>query len=188
MMAARKTKELTDSELLLLGLLAEMPRHGYELEREIERRGMRQWTQIGFSSLYFVLGKLEKLGHVRATLPAAAKARKTFSLTAAGRRALVARTRTALSKYRPSYSSLLLGMLHWSVLEHDDALQALQARAAEVDAELERIGEIHAEQQPIPDFVDRLFDFSVGQLRAEAEWIQRTLEYMQTKPTFEDSR
>ena len=32
------TKELTDAELLVLGLVAEMPRHGYELEREIERR------------------------------------------------------------------------------------------------------------------------------------------------------
>ena len=34
-------RPLTDSELLLLGLLAEMPRHGYDLEHEIERRGLR---------------------------------------------------------------------------------------------------------------------------------------------------
>ena len=51
---------LTDAELLLLGLVSEMPRHGYELEQVIETRGMREWTQVGFSSIYFVLGKLEK--------------------------------------------------------------------------------------------------------------------------------
>lgn len=57
---------LSDAELLALGLVAEMPRHGYELEQVIEERGMREWTQIGFSSIYFVLGKLEKAGLVKA--------------------------------------------------------------------------------------------------------------------------
>jgi hypothetical protein len=53
---------LTDAELLVLGLVAEMPRHGYQLEQVIEQRGMREWTRIGFSSIYFVLGKLEMMG------------------------------------------------------------------------------------------------------------------------------
>ncbi|MAC39111.1 MAG: PadR family transcriptional regulator, partial [Oceanicaulis sp.] len=69
---------LTDAELLLLGLVSEMPRHGYELEQVIETRGMREWTQVGFSSIYFVLGKLEKAGLVAAGRPRGAKARKTF--------------------------------------------------------------------------------------------------------------
>lgn len=176
------TRELTDAELLLLGLVAEMPRHGYELEREIERRGMREWTQIGFSSLYFVLGKLEKAGLVRAKKPAGAKARKTFSLTASGRRALVTRTSSALRAYRATYSSLLLGMIHWPVLEREEALDALAARRGAVDAELERLGDVRLERQPMPDYVEAIFDFSVGQLTAEAEWIARTLDYMQTKP------
>jgi DNA-binding PadR family transcriptional regulator len=38
-------RDLTDSELLVLSLVAEMPRHGYELEQIIEKRGMREWTQ-----------------------------------------------------------------------------------------------------------------------------------------------
>ena len=39
-------KDLTDNELLVLGLVAEMPRHGYELEQLIDRRGMREWTHL----------------------------------------------------------------------------------------------------------------------------------------------
>ena len=176
------TRELTDAELLLLGLVAEMPRHGYELEQEIERRGMREWTQIGFSSVYFVLGKLEKSGLVRAKKPVGARARKTFSLTAAGRRALVAQTTAALRTYRATYSSLLLGMIHWPVLEREAALNALAARRGEVEAELARLADVQVERQPLPDYVEALFDFSIGQLRAESEWIARTLDYMQTKP------
>ena len=179
------SRDLTDAELLVLGLLAEMPRDGYQLDKEIERRGMREWTQIGFSSVYFVLGKLEKAGLVSAKKPAGAKARKTFKPTAAGRRTLVAQTLAALSSYRPTYSSVLLGMIHWSVLEREEALDAMKARGEAVDAELSRVGDIQVDTQPLPDFVDALFDFSIGQLKAEAEWIERTLDYMKTKPWLE---
>lgn len=179
------TRDLTDAELLLLGLVAEMPRHGYQLDKEIELRGMREWTQIGFSSVYFVLGKLEKRGLVSAKEPAGAKARKTFKLTAAGKRMLVAQTLAALGSYRPTYSSVLLGMIHWPILEREKALDAMKTRAEAVDAELSRVGDIHANTQPLPDFVDALFDFSIGQLEAEADWIERTLDYMKTKPWLE---
>jgi DNA-binding PadR family transcriptional regulator len=107
---------------------------------------MREGTQIGFSSVYFVLGKLEKPGLVRAKKPAAAKARKTFSLTAAGRRALVSRTSAALRSYRPTYSSLLLGMTHWPALEREEALCALEARREAVDAETARLESVRLER------------------------------------------
>jgi DNA-binding PadR family transcriptional regulator len=132
-----------------------------------------------------VLRKLQAAGLVSARKPAGAKARKTFRLTAAGRRKLVARTLSALRGYRPTYSSVLLGVLHWPVLEREQALEALEARGAAVDAELSRLGDIRIEQQPLPDFVEALFDFSAGQLKAEADWIARTLDYMRTKPWLE---
>jgi DNA-binding PadR family transcriptional regulator len=177
-----KARDLTDSELLVLGLVAEMPRHGYELEQVIEQRGMRQWTRIGFSSIYFVLGKLEQKGLVKAEAPAGAKPKKSYKLTRAGRQTLVSQTLAALEGVRPTYSSLLMGMIHWSVLTRDQALDALQTRKAAVANELERLEDIHFEQQPLPDYVDSMFEFSLGQLKAEAEWIAKTLDYMQTKP------
>lgn len=206
----KAVQALTDAELLVLGLVAEMPRHGYELERVIDHRGMREWTQIGFSSIYFVLGKLEKAGLVTAKKasrvrskpatqtkpgsktstaskaktqsPPSPKARKSYALTAAGRKALVAKTLSALKNVRPTYSSVLLGMLHWPVLDRDSALDALHQRGNAVQEELHRLATIQIEQQPLPDYVEALFDFSTGQLKAEAEWIARTLDYMRTKP------
>ena len=56
-----KAKDLTDGELLVLGLLAEMPRHGYELEQVIAQRSMREWTRIGFSSISNSLRSLEAI-------------------------------------------------------------------------------------------------------------------------------
>ncbi|MGE0481189.1 MAG: PadR family transcriptional regulator [Phycisphaerae bacterium] len=182
-------KHLTDAELLLLGLVAEMPRHGYELDQVIEQRGMREWTQIGFSSIYFVLGRLQKLGLVTAKKPAGAragaKARKVYTVTPAGRRALVAQTIAALRAVRPAHSSVLLGMLNWPALKRDQALRALEARRAAIAAERARLGEIQVEQQPLPDYVEALFEYSLGQLRAEAEWVAQTLDYMTAKPWLE---
>lgn len=173
---------MTDAELLLLGLVDEMPRHGYELEQLIEKRGMREWTQIGFSSIYFVLGKLEKAGFVMAEVPAGAKARKVFSITPVGREILLQQTVSALSAYRPGFSSLLLGMVHWQSLTRDAALGALEARKLSIAEEIDRLEAVRRQRQPMPDHVEVLFDFSAGQLEAERDWIARTLDYMRTKP------
>ena len=182
-------KALTDAELLLLGLVAEMPRHGYEIDQVIEQRGMREWTQIGFSSIYFVLGKLRKLGLVTARKPARAnastKARKVYSVTTAGRRTLAVQTTAALRDVQPAYSSVLLGMINWSVLDRQRALEALAARSEAIEAERARLGAIQVDQQPLPDHVEALFEYSLGQLRAEVEWVSRTLAYMTTKPWLE---
>jgi DNA-binding PadR family transcriptional regulator len=183
-----KAKALTEAELLVLGLVAEMPRHGYELEQVIEQRGMREWTLIGFSSIYYVLGQLERLALVAAEQPAGPKAKKVFRVTDAGRATLAEQSLAALRTVRPSYGPVLLGMAHWPVLQRDAALGALRERAAAVAAELTRLGDVQVAQQPLPDFVEALFDYALGQLRAEAEWVAQTLDYMTTKPWLEEGR
>ena len=173
---------LQDSELLILGLIAEMPRHGYELEQVIEQRAMREWTRIGFSSIYYVLGKLENRGLIVAEIPVNNKARKRYNLTEKGKEVLIDQTLTTLKTVQPTYPSLLLGMIHLSVLTRDQVLDALKTRKDAVRAELERIEGIHFKQQPVPDYIDAIFEFSIGQLQTEMEWVVRTLAYMETKP------
>jgi DNA-binding PadR family transcriptional regulator len=174
-------KELTDSELMILGLVAEMPRHGYELEQIIEKRCMREWTQIAFSSIYFVLGKLEKKGFVKADVPATTKAKKKYKLSHTGKKTLVSQTLAAIETVRPNHSSLLMGMLHWPMLTRGQALKAVQNRSDAIAKELERLNAIHFQQQPLPDYVDVMYEFSIGQLAAESQWISETLDYMNSK-------
>lgn len=181
-------RHLTDAELLVLGLLAEMPRHGYELEQVIEQRAMREWAQIGFSSIYFVLGKLEQAGLITAERPSRAKARKVFHLTRAGRDALAEQSAEALRTVRPAYSSVLLGMAHWPVLGRTEALAALEERQKVLAAESERLSALQVALQPLPDYVEALFDYALAQLGADAGWVQQTLEYMGTKPWLEEER
>lgn len=59
---------ITNTELAILGLLAEGQKHAYGLEQDIAARGMRAWTEIGFSSIYYVLNKLESAGLLASVL------------------------------------------------------------------------------------------------------------------------
>jgi DNA-binding PadR family transcriptional regulator len=54
---------MTNAELAILSLIAEKPRHGYEIEQVIEERGMRDWTEVGFSSIIHTK-KLEQNGWI----------------------------------------------------------------------------------------------------------------------------
>lgn len=178
--------KLTDSELLVLGLIAEMPRHGYQLEQVIEQRGMREWTQIGFSSIYFLLNKLEKKQLIQSEKPKTekprtSKARKSYRLTPQGNHILVAQTLQALEQYRASNSSLLMGMLHWPNLTQEQALTALKKRRMTLQNELSRLKDIRFKQLPLPDHLDIMFDFSLGQLNAEYHWVNKTYQYMKNK-------
>jgi hypothetical protein len=73
-------------------------------------------------------------------------------------------------------------MINWPVLQREQALEALEARSKAIEGERVRLDAIQIEQQPLPDYVEALFEYSLGQLCAEAEWVARTLAYMTTKP------
>jgi len=71
-----------DLRLLLLALIAEKPRHGYELIKEIEQKFGGAYSPSP-GSIYPTLTLLEEMDHVRAS--ATDGARKLFEITAQGR-------------------------------------------------------------------------------------------------------
>ena len=167
---------MTNAELAILSLIAEQPRHGYEIERVIEERGMREWTEVSFSSIYYLLGKLERQGLVKGHLTTAAgrgPARKVYHATAAGLRAFQAGVLQALSVPARSYPSLQLGLACLPGIAPDQALAALQAHGDALAKRLAQVQESWDAQRPVPYFVDAMFDHSVTMIQAECRWIER---------------
>src|SRR4051794_28039078 len=129
--------DLTASEAAILGLLAERPMHGYELDEVIEHRGFRAWTEIGFSSIYFHLKELEKKGLVRQQgLSPSPKARKAFEVTDEGRQCLSATCLKFIEESDVRPPSLLVALANWPMLDEREGLAALQARQHRLSAEL----------------------------------------------------
>jgi DNA-binding PadR family transcriptional regulator len=175
---------LTSAELTLLGLLVERPRHGYQLEEVIAERGIREWTEIGFSSIYYLIGKLRDRGlvsEVDGSERRAAKARKVFAATPAGRAACAEAAAAAIAELVPVFPPVLVGLANQPVIPPARLRAALAARAA---ALAERIATVRAAadaHRDAPPFVRALFDYSLSLLTAEETWLAGYRATLSTK-------
>jgi DNA-binding PadR family transcriptional regulator len=162
---------MTNAELAILSLVAEKPRHGYEIEQVIEERGMREWTEIGFSSIYYLLKKLERKGLIEGQLEEAARgpARKVYRATPAGEEARRAAVLDALPAIPPAEAVATL-------YQYRDALAT---RLDHVQARWDS-------QRPLPYFVDAMFDHSVTMIEAEMAWIEEFTESMEESDVEQD--
>ncbi len=168
--------DLTDAELVLLGLVAERPRHGYELEAVIADRGVREWTALGFSSIYYVLNKLESRGLVSSERPGGKeKARRTYTLTSAGIAACAEGTRAALERVPPMHAPVLIGMANSPLLPPGQVTESLRRRRDGVAGRIESMRAARAGQEPLEAFVGAVFDHGLAMLQAELAWIENTL-------------
>jgi DNA-binding PadR family transcriptional regulator len=170
---------MTNAELAILSLITETPRHGYELEQIIEARGMRDWTEIGFSSIYYLLKKLEEKGLVESELTPTGgrgKARRIYTTTESGRASLLASTQEALSQPQPTYPAILLGLANLPVLSQIQAQSALETYQANLAEKLEEVTAKLEAQRPLPTHVELLFEHSLHMLAAEKVWVEDALQ------------
>ena len=177
--------EISHSELALLGLIVEQPRHAYEVEQVIEERNMRYWTEIGFSSIYRILNKLEKSGWLEGKMqPPEGKgpARKVYHLTAEGQRIWQEGVMYTLANPERSYSSFLIGLDSLSVLPETEVLMALQVNLEQQQAvhdELSRAIAAH----PMKDnfYIEIFFDYILTQLANEIAWLEKLKQKLESR-------
>lgn len=170
---------LTNAELAILSLIAEKPRHGYELEQVIEERGMRDWTEVAFSSIYFILNSLVKKDLASSTLqPAAGRgpAKKVFSATPQGYASLHDGIQQALSVEDYGGQQFLLGLSCLPLLTEKEVEYAFNQRNVFLQSKIDQLSHHPTLTIPgIPIHVRAMFDYSLFQLRAELDWSQKFL-------------
>jgi len=178
---------MTKAELAILGLVAEEPRHGYEIEGVIEARGMRDWTEIGFSSIYYLLRKLEDKGLVVSQLEKSSgrgPARKVYRVTEEGQQVWYEETLKTLSTLERAPTPFLLGMSALPAFPPDEAIQALRQyrdNLIERRNALKQRWEDQAVAQPLPYFVDAMFDYSVTLIETEMAWVGIFIQKVQAE-------
>ena len=91
---------LNHRAFVLLGLVAEIPSHAYNINQRIEERGMRDWTNIGKSSIYNIITKLEEDGLVESyTEEVDNRIRKIYTITNYGNEILRNKAYKVLSEF-----------------------------------------------------------------------------------------
>jgi len=110
-----------------MGLLAEEPKHPYQIEKDVEYRDMRSWTDLSMSSIYKLLRKLEEGGYVgsETEISEGNRARKIYSLTEPGREMLEAKLRSLLRNPEMGKDSFHVAIYNSNLLPEDEVKSCL---------------------------------------------------------------
>lgn len=129
-------QEISEKEVILLGLIAEEPIHAYGLEEKIRFRRMDMWTTIGFSSIYRVLSGLEEKGLIDTRLEHEGQGatRKVHEITPDGERALAEGVLKHLSSMTPSKNPFSVGLSNITRAPYEDVVSCLNQRISNFEA------------------------------------------------------
>ena len=175
---------MTNAELAILSLIAEQPRHGYEIERVIQERGMREWTEVGFSSIYYLLKKLERGGLVISRIGrkvGRGPAPRVYGITSDGRDAWDLAVREALSTPQSGQRPFLLGLANAAGLPAGELVLTLRLYRERLAARREHVRGRVRQQRPLPEHVEALFDYSLAMIKAEEDWVAGYINKLEKK-------
>ncbi len=165
---------MTNAELAILCLVAEKPRHGYEIEQVIEDRGMREWTEVGFSSIYYLLKKLEEKGLIIGEIQehsGTGPVRKVFRVTREGRHTASAGILETLAEPVKQVSPLQMGLANLLGVDKAEAVEAMRSYAETLRERGEYLRKREKAQEPLPGHVRAMFSHSLALIEAEREWV-----------------
>jgi len=176
---------MTDAELAILSIVAEGPIHGHNLQTVITRRGLRVWTNIGVSSMYYVLEKLERQGLVEsaANSPTDGASRREYRITPAGSGVLQTAVADLLSTPRGGANSFELGLANLHVLRPSQVRSALTAYRQGLVSLLAQARERwrQLKEHRAPFHLDAMFGHQVASLEAELAWITAFAEEWESR-------
>ncbi len=169
---------MTNAELAVLSLIVECPRHAYEIDQVMQGRGMRDWTDVGFSSIYYLLQKMEKAGLVEGRCDASKSkgpTRKVYSPTTEG---LIAWTEASLEALATPHTKmpLLLGLAGLGALPGDRALEAARTCLQALEERLQGVVERRRSAEETEWFVEEALDYSEQSLRFGRDWLAGFVE------------
>ena len=163
----------SDADIVVLSLLAEQPRHGYDLDRVIEQRGYRQWTSLAFSSVYYLLKRLSERGLLEPD--EGSQGRHTvFRVTEAGRRELRQAAGERVLAPAPPSAGVLPALNAYSRLDDPELVTLLVRRA---EALLGRLDELRALRAQVDEeHALAIFDYEILRQEADLAWTRSLLK------------
>jgi DNA-binding PadR family transcriptional regulator len=168
---------MTLLELTILSIIAEQECHAYQVELYIREQGFRQYLEIGFSSIYSALRKLQKIGLLssrrvsRPHLPI----RRIYTLTTKGQRIFREELLNILTRPNPKADALQLGLKLSRGLSTAELREALQLYEAELGREIREKMTTMTQIRSTDIIETALLSRSLALLRTERKWVQEQI-------------
>ncbi len=169
---------MIEHQLLLLGLLKESPKHGYDIKIKIKEI-LSLFAGVDLKSIYYPLKILEKKGLVvkRVTKAGKRPERMVYALTSEGQSHFdELLNQSFLNLKRPQFTlDLSLYFLHY--MKPDVARRRLRARLSilrRISSGIEQMISVHAKRKP-PSLVT-ILEHNLRMLRAEEEFLDTLIK------------
>ena len=118
------------NERVVLGLLMDGARHGYDRQRLIKKRHMDEYINLAASSMYKELNRLQTAGKIEShpETVGSRPERQVYHITPQGEERLKDLLRTMLHTFEPYYDPLNAALTFARYIEPNEVREALQAR------------------------------------------------------------
>jgi len=147
---------------------------------------MRQWASVAFSSIYYILRKMQKKGWIRSRVSAGdgqGPARRIFSITDSGERVWREETLKRLADPGSASDGFLLGLAGLPAFPADQCIDALNQYRDALQKRQERLLErVEVEGEEMPLFLEGMFDYSATILDARIMWVEKFLARLEREP------
>ena len=178
------------SEILILAMLRQGPRHGYEIKKDIDR-ALGGMVTLNNKTLYLALKHFEEMGAVtRQIIPQEGKPnRHLYQLTERGVELLQVSLLDFPSEQAGNDAEFFTRVAFFDLLEAQEREAILNKRLAYLEACLEylhKLQQMANEEECAPGTsismsnAQRVLTFHLQRVRDEYQWIATWLEEMQT--------
>lgn len=172
---------ISDLEATILGLICEGHSYGYELEKVIEKRHMRNWTEVAFSSIYYVLKRLEEKKLINSKAKNVdGRSRKVYSVNNKGIKAMNNKVKILLSEYQPLTDPFDLGLSNIDKVKPVEAITALKSYHDSLEKHEDYLKErlTVVDEVGWPIYIEGQITRSMKKLSAEKEWVKEFINEM----------
>jgi len=160
-------------DIMMLRVLADGDRHGYEIKKQVER--ILGGRSINNNVLYPALRKYEEQGaieRIAAEADPGRPPRNVYRLTDAGHDLLQAMFRDADPVLLADENEFQTRVAFFADLDADDRLRILGVRREVLEARLAHLAALRPDAQAEPWGL-RVMDFNVERLQQELAWLDR---------------
>jgi DNA-binding PadR family transcriptional regulator len=171
---------ITNSEYSILVILAELKTcSGYEINNVIQERGFQEWADIGTTSIYNGLKKMEKKGLVESRIDLEKSGKGPvgykYTVTSDGYNLLITETKTALSKSRERERFFALGIAGSFCINRNEFVTCLNNRLDMLKNEQKRIRSIVQQHDNLNLQAKLLFEYTFHQIKSEIKYTTETI-------------
>lgn len=174
----RRARAITTPDLVVMSLLAEQPRHGYDLVRELNHREVDDWAAVSRPQVYYSLKKLAEFGLIKPARDpdaAAGPERIIYALTEKAHDALaeaLARDEWATQRPPPPFVTWLVLSSHARAA---DVARLKKLRRTWLDAQIAKerktLEGIQAEGGPMAQAAMAVVKLGICLFEAERKWL-----------------